>query len=114
MSANTDTTDQMSNNGAAGPILAPPSSRRHINVTWADKTAMYVAAGWLAALAIGWLMAIVACGVSGANLLARDTAVLAVEAGLALVLPVWFALTGLDILFHGPARRLSRTDKARP
>lgn len=88
------------------------SPRRKIEIIWADKVAAYLAVGWLGLLTVGWLFAIIACGFSGACLLAKDTAVLALEAGLALVLPTWLALTGLDALFHGPARRLARTRAA--
>lgn len=69
---------------------------------------MYMAIGWTALLFVGWIMAVIACGVAGASLLAKDTAMLAFEAGLGMVLLVWFALTGLDLLFRGPARRKIR------
>ena len=85
-----------------------PNSRRRVEIIWADKVAMCAAIGWIVLLLIAWLMAIMACGVAGAWLLAKDTAVLALEAGLALVVPIWFALTGLDLLFKGPARRRAK------
>ena len=93
--------------GITTPVLAHSSTRR-IEIIWADKAAAYVAVGWLAMLFVGWLLAIVACGLAGANLLAEDTAVLALEVGLAIVLSAWIAFTGLDRLFHGPARRVAR------
>jgi hypothetical protein len=99
---------EMSSIGLTEPILAAPSKRR-VEVIWADRTALYVAIGWAAFLLIGWLMAAVACGVAGACLLAKDTAILALEIGLVLVLTAWFALTGLDFLFKGPARRKARS-----
>jgi hypothetical protein len=97
----------MSSFGLSGPVLAAPSKRR-VEIIWADKAAMCLAIGWAGLLLAAGLMAIVAWGFAGACLLAKDTAVLAVEAGLALVLPIWFALTGIDLLLKGPARRRAR------
>lgn len=99
----------MSSVGLTTPVLAHPANqRRRIEIIWADKAAAFIALGWVALLLVGWLFAIVACGYAGACLLAKDTAILALEVGLALVLPMWLALTGLDALFHGPARRLAK------
>ena len=97
----------MSSIGLRWPAL-PRLSQRRIDIIWADKIALFLAVGWTGLLAFAWLMALVACGYAGALLLAKDTAVLALEAGLALVVPVWIALTGLDLLFKGPARRRAK------
>jgi hypothetical protein len=91
----------------SNPVLARLPGRP-VEVIWADKVAAFLAMGWLGLMIVAWLIAIMACGLAGANLLAKDTAALAVEAGLAIVFPIWIALTGLDRLFHGPARRLAR------
>jgi hypothetical protein len=92
----------------SAPVVAPPLKAR-LEIIWADKAAMYIAIGWATFLLIAWLIAIVGCGCAGAWLLAKDTAVLALEAGSVLVLTVWFALTGVDLLFRGPARRKARS-----
>jgi hypothetical protein len=99
-------------NHMSGIVLRRPSfpnSRRRFEIIWADRIAIYVAIGWAVFLLLAWLMAIVACGFAGGWLLVKDTAMLALEAGLALVVPIWFALTGLDLLFKGPARRRAKT-----
>jgi hypothetical protein len=98
----------MASIGLTARVLA----HRKIEIIWADKAAAFLALGWVAILSMGWLLAILACGFAGACLLAKDTAVLALEVGLALVLPMWLTLTGLDALFRGPARRLERKRSA--
>jgi hypothetical protein len=87
-----------------------PTSRQRVEVTWADKFAFYAAIGWAGLLLVGWSMAWLACGYAGACLLAKDTGVLALESGLALVVPIWFVMTGLDVLFKGPKRRKAKAE----
>jgi hypothetical protein len=80
-------------------------SRREL-FTWADKVAFFLAVAWVALLLFVWFAAVMTCGAAGGNNVMRATIVLALEAGAALVFPIWLVLRIVDAATGGPERRL--------
>ena len=74
---------------------------------WADKVAIVFALVWVALILICWLLAIVGCGIAGADNLIKGTILLAVESGVAIMLPVWIVLRASDFALIRLTRRLA-------
>jgi hypothetical protein len=92
---------------ASSPSGARSKSSNRSPFIWADKLAIVFALLWIALVLIGWLLAIVGCGIAGANNLLKCTILLAIESGFALILPVWIVLRAVDFVLVRFTRRLS-------
>ncbi len=88
--------------GAAAPRAVRTPT---INLIWADKAGLYLAALGLVFIAYVWSMAAVAAGVSGANHIMQDELQQALLCDLALAASLWIFLRAADWVVGGPRRR---------
>ncbi len=95
----------MDSPSVSSPSIERSKSSKRSPFIWADKAATVFALMWIALIFIGWLLAIVGCGIAGADNLLKGTILLAVESGVAVILPIWIVMRAVDFLLVRPSVR---------
>jgi hypothetical protein len=91
--------------GASAPRAARTAS---LNLIWADKVGIYMAALGLVFMAYLWSMAAMAAGVSGANHIMQHEIRDALACDLAIAASFWLFFRAADWAVGGPRRRARR------
>ena len=87
-------------------VAAPRAARTvAIDLIWADKVGIYLAALGLVFIAYIWSMAAMAAGVSGANHILQDEIGDALACDLAIAASFWLFFRAADWAVGGPRRR---------
>lgn len=88
--------------GATAPRAARTAT---LDLIWADKVGLYMAALGLVFIAYIWSMAAMAAGVSGANHIMQHEICDALACDLAIAASFWLFFRAADWAFGGPRRR---------
>ena len=91
--------------GAAAPRAARTIA---IDLIWADKVGIFLAALGLVFIAYIWALAAIAAGVSGADHLLQYEIRQALACDLALAASLWLFFRTVDWMTGGPRRRARR------
>lgn len=79
-----------------------------IDLIWADKVGLYLAALGLAVIGYLWTLAAIGAGVNGANHLLQHEIRPALACDFALAASIWLVFRAADWAFGGPRRRARR------
>jgi hypothetical protein len=94
--------------GTAAPRTIRPIA---IEIIWADKVGLYLAALGLAVIGYIWTLAAIAAGMKGANYLMQHEIRPAVLGDVALAGSIWLFFRATDWAIGGPRRRARRTGR---
>ena len=91
--------------GAAAPRTFRPIA---IDLIWADKVGIYLAALGLFVIAYIWTLAAIAAGMNGANYLLQHEIRPALVCDFVLAASIWLCFRAVDWAAGGPRRRARR------